>query len=137
MARASASLRWLAGKEQALAGVHSGIAPATVSAYGYHNSGQRHLAGLTVYGPRDYSVQQPADRRGDATLYSAIDWSHNQANMRLYTGRLVAAADRGDLRMRFLREFYGTVNNRTVVGRIHDSPDATWRASSADLSHLS
>lgn len=137
MATVPAALRWLANKEDTLDGVHSGIAPASLGAYGYHNSRQRHMDGVTTYGRNDYSVQLPPDKRGNAKDFSAIDWSHTRSKMKLYTGRLVKAADARDPRMRYLREFFGTTNGTTVTGRSHTSPGGKWGPSTADRSHLS
>src|SRR5690606_41369431 len=54
------------------------------------------------------------------TLFRSIDWTMSDADMRTYARRLVDAADRNDIRMRGVREFYGTVDSRNVIGRIRN-----------------
>jgi hypothetical protein len=102
--------------------VYSGIVGGS---YGYHQSRNQ-------CDPGDYSVQYDADRRGDADASSGLDISFSTADMQLVTRRLVDAVDRGDSRVKVLREFYGTLNGYEVTGR--DIPTGDWVTS--DSSHL-
>ena len=117
-----------------------GIAPSSASAYGYHNSRDRHLAGETRDGANDYSVQTPLDKEGEGKYFSAIDLggssSAGRAATRKMTERLRDAVESGDSRVNYLREFYGTLNGKDVYGRIHNSLGGSWSSSSADDSHL-
>lgn len=66
----------------------------------------------------NYSVQLAEDRAGQSNWASAVDMNHNPAEMRLVTQRLINSADdQNDPRLNYCREFYGTVDGRTVVGR--------------------
>lgn len=87
--------------------------------------------------PWSYSVRFVLDlMRGPKDKARAIDLTMSDANMRLYTSRLVAAADRNDPRMRGVREFYGTTDSKRVVGRIRDDDKSAYRKTSSDSSHL-
>jgi hypothetical protein len=100
---------------------------------GYHSSRAENL----VNWPWSYSVRFPLDlQRGPADKARAIDLTMSAANMKLYTGRLVAAADRNDPRMRPVRSFYGTVDGVNVVGRIRDDDTGPYRKATSDTSHL-
>lgn len=118
----------------------SGIAPSSATAYGYHNSRSRHEAGFTRDGLNDYSIQVPLDKEGDALNFSALDLGSNNSTgrrtTRVLTERLKAATDANDPRVSYLREFYGSLDNETVLGRTHDSLEDDWGSSSADNSHL-
>ncbi|WP_051110402.1 peptidoglycan-binding domain-containing protein [Longispora albida] len=81
----------------------------------------------------NYSVQLPEDKRGASNWASAVDMSMNAADMRLVTSRLLASAkDPHDPRLDPVREFFGTLDGRTVTGWdcYHGRP------SSSDTSHL-
>jgi peptidoglycan hydrolase-like protein with peptidoglycan-binding domain len=113
-----------------------GIAPSDESAYGYHNARDRHLAGETDRGRRDYSVQLDPDLAGDTgRYYCALDLSGEDPT-RAITARLRDAAAAGDRRIRCLREFYGSLDNRVVLGRTHNAPGGSWIRSTADETHL-
>jgi hypothetical protein len=100
---------------------------------GYHSSRAENL----VNWPWSYSVRFPLDLdRGPADKARAIDLTMSAANMKLYTGRLVAAADRNDPRMRPVRSFYGTTDGVNVVGRIRDDDTGPYRKATSDTSHL-
>lgn len=108
---------------------------------GYHISrDDLHARGQTG----DYSIQAPADRRGDGTYASAIDLSLNPAQMvqvseRLRRAMTPDAAGNYDPRIEPLREFIGTVDNRNVCGynRYHTGRRTGWYASGySDTSHL-
>lgn len=83
-----------------------------------------------------YSSRLAEDLNGPDDLAAAIDYTMSDGEMRRRTGYLVDAAERDDPRLRPVREFYGTVDSATVVGRIKDGSDAAWRWSTSDDSHL-
>jgi peptidoglycan hydrolase-like protein with peptidoglycan-binding domain len=113
-----------------------GIAPSSATAFGYHNTRDRHRAGKTERGRRDYSVQLAADLAGDTgRFYCGLDLSGKDPT-RIITKRLKEATAKRDPRIRYLREFYGSLDNKVVVGRIHNSPDGSWMPATADDSHL-
>lgn len=113
-----------------LGGVLSGIIGDRRHDSGYHR-------GRSFVPRTDYSVQLPEDKLGDGNDASAIDLSFSPAKMKLYTGRLKAAAERNDPRMKYVREFYGTLDGVTVFGRTHKgSSDSTWEWATSDKSHL-
>jgi hypothetical protein len=113
-----------------------GIAPSDESAYGYHNARDRHLAGETDHGRRDYSVQLAADLAGDTGRYfCGLDLTGEDPT-RAITARLRDAAAAKDPRIRCLREFYGSLDNRVVFGRTHNSPSGSWVRATADERHL-
>jgi hypothetical protein len=88
----------------------AGILGDAQHGYGYHRA-------RAVLPGDDYSVQLPEDRAGDAWAASALDISMSPVAMRLVTGRLLASAkDVDDPRLDVCREFFGTVDGRTVVG---------------------
>lgn len=100
---------------------------------GYHSSREENLRRW----PWSYSVRFALDlKRGPADKARAIDLTMGDAQMRLYTGRLVAAADRRDPRMRAVRDFYGTTDGVNVAGRIRDNDSGAYRRASSDSSHL-
>jgi hypothetical protein len=108
----------------------SGIIGDRSHTYGYHR-------GRNYVSKSDYSAVLSYDKGGDGNAACALDISLSAAGMRIVTQRLINAAESPtDGRPGALREFYGTVNGTTVVGRIHDGPDAKWRFSSSDDSHL-
>lgn len=135
--RVPQTLEWVGQEvERRLPGArYAGVGPSSTRAYGYHNSRARHDAGITEQGRRDYSVQVAADRVGDAYLYSAVDIS-GEAATRTMTSRLIAATNRRDPRLKYIREFFGSLDNRRVTGRNHDSENDTWNAVTSDNSHL-
>jgi hypothetical protein len=100
---------------------------------GYHSSVEENLANW----PWSYSVRFVLDlERGPDDKARAIDLTMSAANMRTYTGRLLAAADRNDPRMRPVRDFYGTTDAVNVAGRIRDTDTGPYRRSTSDTSHL-
>lgn len=92
------------------------------------------LANLARW-PNNYSVRNPIDRRDPKTKARAIDYTMNDAGMRLMTGRLVAGVKRNDPRLACVKEFYGSVNGVDVVGWIKDDEDGPWRTATSDSSH--
>lgn len=99
---------------------------------GFHNTVNANLARW----PGNYSVRYAIDRRDPKTKARAIDLTMNSTWMRTITRRLLDGAARRDRRMRCMKEFYGTVDGKHVVGRIKDGPDEPWRTESSDTSHL-
>lgn len=99
---------------------------------GYHSSRQENQSKW----PGNYSIRVALDQQGPSDKAAAIDYTMSDAEMRLRTGYLAAAAERNDPRLAAVREFYGTLNSRTVFGRIKDSRTGPWRASTSDNSHL-
>lgn len=98
---------------------------------GYHNTVNANLANW----PGNYSVRYAIDRRDPKTKARAIDLTMDSTWMRTITRRLLDGAARRDKRMRCVKEFYGTVDGKTVVGRIKDSEDGPYRTASSDSSH--
>jgi hypothetical protein len=120
---------WL-GCSTALPGVRlSGI---YANKSGYHNTRAANQASW----PGNYSIRVSLDLQGPADKAAALDLTLSDAEMRRRTGYLRGAAAAGDPRMAAVREFYGTVDSRTVFGRIKDSRGGAWRSSSADSTHL-
>lgn len=100
---------------------------------GYHNT----VAANLKHWPNNYSVRFALDtKQGPKDKARAIDWTMSDADMRIYTKRLVDAADRNDPRMRGVREFYGTVDSRNVIGRIRNDDKSAFVYSTSDASHL-
>lgn len=80
----------------------------------------------------DYSVRLAADKTGPNHA-AAIDLSLPPAKMKVYSSRLLKSGkDMKDERGNYLREFYGTINGRSVVG--WDFQSVT--ASTSDTTHL-
>lgn len=103
----------------------SGILGDQAHTYGYHRA-------RAVLPAGDYSVQLADDRKGDAWAASALDVKPaNSAGMVTMTRRLIDATARRDPRLRPLREFFGTINGRSVTGR----DVQTQRVVTADGSH--
>lgn len=125
------ALKWLGSRiAPDLGGVLSGIVGDSAHTRGYHR-------GRAYVPTTDYSVQLTEDKKGDSYYACAIDMSFSESKMKLYTGRLKAAAERNDPRMKYVREFYGTLNGTDVFGRTHKgSTDITWEWSTSDKSHL-
>lgn len=86
--------------------------------------------------PDAYCIRLGLDRQGPGDKAAAIDYTMPDDEMRRRTGYLAAAASARDPRLAAVREFYGTVDSRTVFGRSKDSRTGAWRSSSSDTSHL-
>lgn len=99
---------------------------------GYHSSRQENQSKW----PGNYSIRLALDKQGPSDKAAAIDLTLSDAEMRRRTRYLADAAKRNDPRLAAVREFYGTLDSRTVYGRIKDSRTGPWRASAADRSHL-
>lgn len=99
---------------------------------GYHNT----RAANQAQWPGNYSIRLALDLQGPGDKAAAIDYTMSDAEMRKRTGYLRDAANARDPRLAAVREFYGTLDSRTVFGRIKDSRTGPWRASTSDNSHL-
>lgn len=100
---------------------------------GYHNTRQANLSKW----PGNYSTQLTLDRQGPPDKAAAVDMTLPDSKMKLYTGRLRAAAlNPADPRLAAVREFYGTLNGTSVTGLIKDGRTSSWRSSTSDPTHL-
>lgn len=99
---------------------------------GYHNDRKRNQQRW----PGNYSIKLSLDLKGPDDKIAAVDFTMSDAEMRKRTRYLIDAADRNDPRLYAVREFYGTLDGKTVVGRIKDTRTGKWRSSSADITHL-
>jgi hypothetical protein len=98
--------------------------------YGYHVSRNR-LRAMGKTG--DYSIQAAVDKEGDGDAGSGLDVTLSDAEMKIATRRLMDACEKKDPRVQGkLREFFGTLDGKTVTGY---SPYRGRRVS-ADKSHL-
>ncbi|MEV6526896.1 peptidoglycan-binding domain-containing protein [Longispora sp. NPDC051575] len=99
----------------------------------HRREGGYHISREDQPNPGNYSVQLGPDREGASNWASAVDMSMMQRDMWLVTARLLASAkDPNDPRLDSVREFYGTLDGRTVTG--WDCYNG--RPSSSDSSHL-
>lgn len=99
---------------------------------GYHSSRSENQARW----PGNYSIRVSLDKQGPSDKAAAIDYTMSDSEMRRRTRYLAEAAARNDPRLAAVREFYGTLDSRTVFGRIKDSRNGPWRSSTSDNSHL-
>jgi hypothetical protein len=91
----------------------SGIVGDTNHGSGYHRSRN----GLKAQGKTgDYSIQLPADRRGDGNACTAIDLKFSAKDMKLVSARLMVAFKADEDRIEPCREFFGTINGSSVTG---------------------
>lgn len=96
---------------------------------GYHRSRNW----IRNYGSgSDYSVQRADDLVGDGDAASALDITLPPADMARMSQRLLDLGYARDPRVQVLREFFGTVDSRRVIGL--DFRDV--RAVTSDASHL-
>lgn len=86
----------------------------------------------------DYSLQFSDDRLGAPDEASAIDMNMDAADMRLVTGRLVAAWRRQDPRLANLRAVNGTLDgvNAIRIDAANDDPDQLDESSTDHLWHI-
>lgn len=101
---------------------------------GYHNT----VIANQKNWPGNYSIRVPLDlvdiNRDKAR---AIDLTMTPSEMIKWTSRMKASADSPlDKRLAAVREFYGTLDGKTIFGLEKDSEDGEWRHSTADLTHL-
>jgi hypothetical protein len=101
---------------------------------GYHNTVNKNRSTW----PSNYSIKLPLDLPGYNYGYArAIDLTMSDTEMVKWTTRMKnSALNPADTRLRCMREFYGTLDNRSVYGLIKDNLDGPWRRSSADDTHL-
>jgi hypothetical protein len=86
----------------------AGIVGDSAHTYGYHR-------GRNYVSSSDYSVQKPPDKKGNGEAASAIDLSWSQANWQYTVSQRLLNA-KNDSRMYPIREFFGSVDGRNVVG---------------------
>lgn len=88
----------------------SGIVGDPSHTYGYHRC-------RNVLPSSDYSVQTAPDKEGNGDAASALDMKYSAKWMKIITKRLMdSAKDQNDLRLNYMREFFGTLNGSTVSG---------------------
>jgi hypothetical protein len=86
--------------------------------------------------PGAYCIRLPLDLRGPPNKARAIDLTMTSTEMRKRTRYLRRAAlHPEDNRLAAMREFYGTLDGKTVYGLIRDANGA-WVSSTSDTSHL-
>ena len=117
----------------------SGIVGDARHLAGYHRSRQRLLnAGKTA----DYSIQAPADKRGERWACCGIDISFGPREMIIATRRLMNACKPDgdgsyDPRIEPVREFFGTLDGRKVTGwNRYPSSNRRVGYTTSDSSHL-
>jgi hypothetical protein len=100
----------------------------------YHNT----VTANRAKWPGNYSIVLSLDLPG--RLYDkarAIDLTMSTVEMIKWTKRMKASAENPfDQRLSGVREFYGTLDGKTVYGLIKDSEFGAWRRSTADDTHL-
>lgn len=99
---------------------------------GFHSSVEDNLEDW----PDNYSIREAINRREPRDVGRALDITLSDAYMRTLTRRLAWAVETDDPRLEGLREFFGTIDGRTVFGRSRRGPDTAWYSSTADSSHL-
>lgn len=100
----------------------------------YHNSVEANLE----HWPNSYSIKLPLDlvpiNRDKAR---AIDLTMSDTEMVKWTARMRnSALDSRDHRLSAVKEFYGTLDGRTVFGLSKDNETGRWRHVTADKTHL-
>lgn len=100
---------------------------------GYHNSVDNNYKNY----PGNYSIRFALDNVDyNRDVARAIDTTKSTEEMIKWTKRMRdSALDPNDHRLDCVREFYGTLDGKTVYGLIHDSEHGEWRKASADLTH--
>jgi hypothetical protein len=100
---------------------------------GYHNTVNRNKDKW----PGNYSIRLALDLKDPHTKARAIDLTMSESEMIKWTTHMrKSALDPNDDRLAAVREFYGTLDGKTVYGLIKDSEHGDWRRSSADDTHL-
>lgn len=101
---------------------------------GYHNTVN---ANLKTW-PNNYSIKLPLDLvKINRDKARAIDLTMSDSEMVKWTKRMRdSALNSTDDRLGAVKEFYGTLDNKSVYGLSKDSVDGTWQRSSADSTHL-
>ncbi len=102
---------------------------------GYHNS----VTVNKTKWPNNYSIELPLDLKPVANFNfaRAIDLTMSPSEMIKWTSRMRASAlDPRDNRLAAVKEFYGTLDGKTVYGLSKDSENGKWERSTADKTHL-
>ncbi len=101
---------------------------------GYHNTVNNNIQ----FWPNNYSIRLPLDLvDSNRSKARAIDYTMSDSEMVLATGWMKRAAEHPlDSRLFGVKEFYGTLDNKTVFGLSKDSGSGVWRKSTADDTHL-
>lgn len=101
---------------------------------GYHNTVNANLKNW----PDNYSIRVPLDLGPNHRDKSrAMDLTMSNSEMVKWTTRMKnSALDKNDNRLAAVREFYGTLDNKTVYGLIKDDTNGPWVRSTADATHL-
>lgn len=101
---------------------------------GYHGTVNENLENW----PNNYSIKQSLDLVPyNRDFARAIDTTKSDAEMRKWTARMRdSALNPLDHRLAAVKEFYGTLDSKTVYGLAKDSEFGPWRRSSADKTHL-
>jgi hypothetical protein len=99
---------------------------------GFHSSVEDNLKSW----PDNYSIREAINRRPPTNVGRAFDLTMSDHDMITATRRFADAVKRNDPRLQGLREFFGTLDGRTVYGRARRGPDTDWYEASADDSHL-
>jgi hypothetical protein len=100
----------------------------------YHNT----VIANKLHWPGNYSIRFPLDLvNKNQDKARAIDVTMSDSEMVKWTRRMKNAAENPkDTRLYAVREFYGTLDNKTVFGMIKDSATGRWRYATADKTHL-
>jgi hypothetical protein len=100
---------------------------------GYHNTV---TANMKLW-PGNYSIKLALDLKGPRDKARAIDLTMTESEMIRWTTHMRdSAMNPADHRLAAVKEFYGTLNGKTVYGLKKDSLDGPWESSSADDTHL-
>ncbi len=101
---------------------------------GYHNT----VAANKRHWPGNYSIKLPLDLVPiNNTKARAIDTTKSTREMVKWTKNMRdSALDPQDNRLAAVKEFYGTLDGKTVYGLSKDSIDGEWREVTADTTHL-
>lgn len=113
--------------------------PAQLSGFyadkkGYHNT----VINNQKKWPDNYSIKLPLDLvNKNRDKARAIDLTMGPEMMKTWTLRMKTAAEnKYDTRLMAVKEFYGTLDGKTVFGLSKDSATGAWRRVSADDTHL-
>lgn len=100
----------------------------------YHSTVEQNLKNW----PDSYSIKLPLDLvHYNRDKARAMDTTMSDSEMRLWTRRMRdSALDPDDDRLAAVKEFYGTLDSKTVYGLSKNDEDGPWRLSSADSTHL-
>lgn len=101
---------------------------------GYHNT----VLANKAHWPDNYSIELPLDLVSyNRDKARAIDYTMSDSEMVKWTHRMQASAlNPRDHRLAAVKEFYGTLDNKTVYGLSKDNTSGPWNRSTSDPSHL-